>query len=62
MANQSVWYYTKLPKDVVDIIERDLTENFDPQMEENQFNTPDIAKVSSMDGIMMLVFKHNTNQ
>ena len=29
MAFQSIWYYTDLPAKVVDIIEEDLTENFD---------------------------------
>ena len=28
MALQSVWYFTDLPEDVVDIVERDLTETF----------------------------------
>lgn len=32
MAFQSIWYYTNLPEKVVDIIEEDLAENFDPQM------------------------------
>ena len=32
MAFQSVWYFSDLPEDVVDIIERDLGEKFDPQM------------------------------
>jgi len=32
MAYQSVWYFTNLPNDIVDIIERDLTENFDERM------------------------------
>ena len=32
MALQSVWYYSNLPEDIVNIIERDLTENFDPSM------------------------------
>lgn len=36
MAFQSIWYYTDLPKDVVDIIERDLTEKFDGQMVESK--------------------------
>ena len=26
MALTSIWYYTNLPEDIVDIIERDLTE------------------------------------
>tara|TARA_R110002020_G_scaffold165400_4_gene352841 strand:+ start:174 stop:794 length:621 start_codon:yes stop_codon:yes gene_type:complete len=32
MAFQSVWYYTDIPEGVVDLIEKDLTETFDPQM------------------------------
>ena len=32
MAFQSIWYFTDLPKDVVDIIERDLTEKFEGKM------------------------------
>ena len=113
MAFQSVWYYTDLPEDIVDIIERDVSETFDEQMGdsklhgdalnkekrnsqnawiptthwvggflwhyiqrgqtvrtscmicgvlmENQCNTPDMVKDSSMDGIMMLDLQHNTN-
>ena len=29
MAFQSVWYYSDLPEDIVDILDRDLTETFD---------------------------------
>ena len=36
MAFQSVWYYTNLPEDIVDIIERDLTEQYDPQMADSK--------------------------
>ena len=36
MAYQSVWYYTGLPEKVVDLIEEDLTENFDPQMQDSR--------------------------
>ena len=32
MAFQSVWYFTDLPEDIVDIIERDVSETFDEQM------------------------------
>ena len=38
MAYQSTWYYTDLPEDVVDIIERDLTETFDPQMADSKLH------------------------
>ena len=36
MAFQSVWYFTDLPEDVVDIIERDLSETFDEQMADSR--------------------------
>ena len=32
MAFQSVWYYSDLPEEVVDIIEKDLSVKFDPEM------------------------------
>jgi|TARA_R100000479_G_scaffold116752_2_gene59494 PKHD-type hydroxylase len=32
MAFQSVWYYSDIPEDVVDIIEKDLSTKFDPEM------------------------------
>jgi predicted 2-oxoglutarate/Fe(II)-dependent dioxygenase YbiX len=36
MAFQTIWYYTDLPEDIVDIIERDISENFDDQMQDSQ--------------------------
>ena len=36
MAFQSVWYYTNLPENIVDIIEKDLKETFDPQMADSR--------------------------
>ena len=36
MAYQSIWYFTNIPKDVVEIIEKDLTETFDPQMADSK--------------------------
>ena len=38
MAFQSVWYYTDLPEDIVDIIEKDLTEKFDPLMADSKLH------------------------
>ena len=38
MALQSVWYYSNLPEDVVDIIEKDLRETFDPQMADSRLH------------------------
>ena len=32
MAFQSVWYYSDIPEDIVDIIEKDLSIKFDPEM------------------------------
>ena len=44
MAFQSVWYYTDLPEDIVDIIERDLTENFDSQMADSRLHGDELNK------------------
>ena len=33
MAYQTLWYFSDLPDDVVDIIEKDLKTSFDPQMQ-----------------------------
>lgn len=38
MAFQSVWYFTDLPEDIVDIIERDLSETFDEQMADSRLD------------------------
>ena len=38
MAFQSIWYFSDLPEDVVDILERDLTENFDPAMGDSRLH------------------------
>ena len=44
MAYQSTWYYTNLPGDVVDIIERDLIEYFDPVMENSRIHGDELNK------------------
>ena len=36
MAFQSIWYFTNLPEKVVNLIEEDLTENFDPQLKDSE--------------------------
>jgi PKHD-type hydroxylase len=36
MAYQALWNYTNIPTDVVEIIERDLKENFDPKMADSR--------------------------
>ena len=38
MAFQSVWYFSDLPEDVVDIVERDLTEKFEEQMADSKLH------------------------
>ena len=38
MAFQTVWYFSNLPEEIVDIIERDLTEQFDPQMADSKLH------------------------
>ena len=44
MAYQSTWYYTNLPGDVVDIIERDLVEYFDPEMQNSRIHGVELNK------------------
>ena len=38
MAYQSIWYFTDLPEKVVDLIAEDLTETFDPQMQDSKLH------------------------
>ena len=38
MAYQSVWYFTGIPEKVVDFIEEDLLENFEPQMQDSKLH------------------------
>ena len=38
MAYQSIWYFTDLPADVVNIIERDVSEKFDMNMGESRLD------------------------
>ena len=38
MAYQSIWYFTDLPEDIVDIIERDVSETFDQQMGDSKLH------------------------
>ena len=35
MAFQSIFYFTDLPKDIVDILEKDVSENFDSSMSDS---------------------------
>ena len=38
MAYQSIWYFSDLSEEIVDIIERDLTEKFDEQMSDSRLH------------------------
>ena len=44
MAAQSVWYYTDLPEDIVEIIERDISQKFDWQMRESRLYGDEVDK------------------
>lgn len=45
MAFQSIWYYTNLPEKIVDILEEDLVENFDPILQDSKVGTGDYGTV-----------------
>ena len=45
MAYQSIWYYTDLPNDVIELIEKDLAENFDPYLEDSRVGVGDYGTV-----------------
>ena len=36
MAFQSIWYYTNIPNKIIDIIEEELTENFDSNLQDSR--------------------------
>ena len=38
MAYQSIWYFTDIPKDIVEIIDRDVSEKFDEQMADSRLH------------------------
>jgi PKHD-type hydroxylase len=45
LAYQSIWYYTNLPNKVIDIIEEDLKDNFDPQLQDSRVGEGDFGTV-----------------
>ncbi len=45
MAYQSIWYYTNLPNKVIDIIEEDLAEHFDPHLQDSRVGAGDYGTV-----------------
>ena len=44
MAYQSIWYFSDLPKDVVEILDRDLCTHFDNQMHESRLHGDTLDK------------------
>ena len=44
MAYQSIWYFTDLPEKVVNLIEEDLAETFDPQMQDSRLHGDSLNK------------------
>ena len=44
MAYQSIWYFTNLPEDVVEILDKDLYNNFDHQMQDSKLHGDAVNK------------------
>ena len=44
MAHQSIWYFTDIPKDVVNILDKDLYDNFDYKMKDSKLHGDDLNK------------------
>ena len=44
MAYQSIWYFTNLPEDVVEILDKDLYDNFDHQMQDSKLYGDELNK------------------
>jgi len=45
LAYQSIWYFTDLPEKVIDLIEEDLAETFDPQLQDSRVGGGDFGTV-----------------
>ena len=44
MAYQSIWYFTSLPKDVIEILEKDLEGSFDSELKPSKLGGDHINK------------------
>ena len=44
MAYQSIWYYSDLPEDIVESIEKDVSRRFDGDMEDSMLGNGDVDK------------------
>ena len=49
MASQSVWYFTDLPKDIIELLEKDLEEKFDKSLSESKLHGDVLDTVGSGD-------------
>jgi PKHD-type hydroxylase len=47
MAMQSIWYYTNLPNEVVEIIEKDLEVNFDDDLHDSRVGDGDYGSLNT---------------
>ena len=45
MTFQSIWYYTDLPNKIIEIIEEDLKDNFDPHLQDSRVGEGDYGTV-----------------
>ena len=44
MAHQTIWYYSSMPEEIVDIIEKDLSVNYDSSMSESYLYGGEVNK------------------
>ena len=49
MAFQSVWYFTKIPTEIINIIESDLKNNFESEMSDSRLANDVIDKGLSVE-------------
>jgi PKHD-type hydroxylase len=45
MAYQSIWYFTDIPQDIISIIEKDLSKDFDNKLEDSRVGQGDYGSV-----------------
>ena len=45
MAFQAIWHYTNIPDKIVDVLEEDLVNNFDPQLEDSRIGSGNYGSI-----------------
>ena len=45
MAYQSIWYYTDLPNEIINVIEKDLKDNFDGNLQDSRVGEGDYGSI-----------------